>query len=192
MQNLTFVVKQKFFKFLNDEESIADFEKWSYETNILEEILGKEEYLDLVSVDFSRSNAKSEIVKIINKYIDTGEYELWKLKNVLTNFINRNKDPQNLLFEFYELYCNGYSFLDNLGLGYGLTAIGITELDEHGKKLSSEEQNKSIDDLIPGATIEAQKILTWLETGKIEIIKKDEDDRGSFIDRRTEAEKQPI
>ncbi len=173
MQDLPFFVKHKFFKFLNNEESIDDFEKWSYETKILEEILGKEDYLDLISLDFLRSGAKYEIVKIIEKHIDTSEYELWKLKNMLTDFINREKDPQNLLFEFYELYCHGYFFLDRLGLDYGLTAIAITEVDEYGEKLSVEERNKSIYDLIPGAIVEARKVLNWLETGKIEISKKD-------------------
>ncbi|WP_310482058.1 hypothetical protein [Chamaesiphon sp. VAR_48_metabat_403] len=192
MQDLPFFVKHKFFEFLNDEESIDNFEKWSYETTILTDVLEKEDYLNLISVDFCRSNTKHEIVKIINKYIDASEYGLWKLKNILTDFVNISENSQDILFKFYELYCDGYYFLDCLGLRYGLSAIANAEPNEYGDKLSIEEQSKAIDDLIPEAIIEAQRVLTWLETRKIEIVKRDDDDRGLFIDRRTEAEKQPI
>lgn len=186
-------IKRKFFEFLNGQESISNFENWVYETTILEEALGADSYFDLISFNFAKKDSKYEIDRMLRRYIDLDEYNTWKLKNLLTAFIDRIGNPQEILSEFYELYCHGYHFLDSLGLGYGLSAK-VPPSQYHQwtwEELSNEQQVQLVDSLFPGAKIEAHKVLTWLDEEKI-VLTSDRYDHCSFIDRRTESEKLPI
>jgi hypothetical protein len=193
MQLLAADIKHKFFEFLNGQESISNFENWVYETSTLEAALGAENYFDLISFDFAKRDSKSEIDRILRRHIDLSEYNTWKLKQLLIAFIDQIGNPQAILFEFYDLYCHGYDFLDSLGLGYGLSAkVSPSQYHQwEWEYLSSEQQIQLIDSLFPGAKIEAQKVLDWLDTETI-VLTSDRYNRLSFIDRRTEAEKVPI
>lgn len=119
--------KIEFFKYLNRDISIAELENYIYADTSLEQNMGAENYLSLVSLNFkdSRVNFKNYILENI---IDEGEYETWKLKDLLTYFINNYTDLDNTLDLFYRLYCGDasgdgltryrYKFLANLGLNY--------------------------------------------------------------------------
>lgn len=190
MQPLPNLIKNKFFRFLNGEESINDFEQWVYGTDSLERLLGNEDYLYLISLDFSKRDSKYEIEEILRRYINLGEYETWKLKNLLVSFIKKEEHPLQILCEFYKLYCHGHYFLESLGLEYGLSAK-VPPGHEHSsgswKELSDEEQSELIDSLVPGAMREAQKVLSWLEEDKI-VITGEQDELGYWlsVDRRAE------
>ena len=195
MQPLPDCIKDDFFKFLNGEEPISNFEQWVYETNDLEKALGNEDYLHLISLDFSKRGSKYEIDDILRRYINLGEYETWKLKNHLLAFINKKENPLQVLSKFYALYCDGHYFLDRLGLEYGLSArVPPSQCRvEFWEELSSEEQRELIDFLLPGAMREAQRVLYWLETDKIAITN-EQDELGHYlyVDRRTEEERQTV
>jgi dimeric dUTPase (all-alpha-NTP-PPase superfamily) len=195
MKDLPVFVKHKFFEFLHGDLSITDFETWVYATDYLEQLLDDESYLGLISADFLQKDSKYEIEKILRPYIDFSEYETWKIKYLLNSLINKKGDPLELLWEFYNLYCNGFHFLNSLGLGYGMA----TRIPPDGyssdswEELSTEEQSKLMDSLFPGAIYEANKILYWLDEGKI-VITTNQYNSGDclFIDRRTPLEKEPV
>ena len=195
MQPLPDYIKDKFFKFLNGEENISDFEQWVYETHALEKAVGSSDYLPLISLNFSKRDSKYDVDEILRRCISCSEYEKWQLKNLLLAFKDKTGNPQQLLSKFYELYCDGYHFLDSLGLRCGFSARVLPNQysSESWEELSSKEQSKLIDSLVPGAMREAQKVLTWLEEEKI-VITNEQDKLGHylFIDKRTEEEKQPI
>lgn len=65
MQELPVLIKDRFFRFLNGTLPINEFELWVYTTDSLERILNSDDYLKLISLDFSRFNANSKIVDIL-------------------------------------------------------------------------------------------------------------------------------
>lgn len=184
-------IKTKFFRLIAGEESISGFEKWVYITNSLEGILGDEDYFNLISLDFSKRTNRYELIKILERHIDKGEYETWKLRKLLTRFLNQEGDLPLMLCEFYELYCNGFYFLDTLGMGYGL-AIKVPPYgysSEYWQELTEDEQKRLLSSILPDAIKEAQKMLDWLNEGKIAITnEKDELGHYLYVDRRTEED----
>lgn len=192
--NMPLEVKNTFFEFLNYQKSVADLEQWLYQTTILEEVLAPDDYLELIAIDFGQRNEKYylncryQINKIIKKYINLEEYETWKIKRLLNNFLKRKGDLAKKLNKFYDLYCHGYGFLDRLSLHYG-----IEFTDYYIEILSKEEIEQKIKSVLPGVDKEIKKVLSWLEQEKIKII----NDPNScysidYIDNRRESEKIPI
>jgi dimeric dUTPase (all-alpha-NTP-PPase superfamily) len=186
-------VKNKIFGFLCGKEAVLEFEKWVYETEILESLLDKETYFYLISFDFSQRDSKYEIEKILKLYIDYSEYDTWRITDFLNNFVNKVGDPIDLLWEFYEMYCAGYHFLDSLGLGYGMASkIPPSKYSSDiWEELSPGERSELMNSLFPGALREARKILVGLKEKKI-LISRDKYGSPMFIDQRTKEEKEPI
>ncbi|MEM8676542.1 MAG: hypothetical protein AAGF83_22160 [Cyanobacteria bacterium P01_G01_bin.67] len=93
-------------------------------------LLSSDDYLELITIDFkqqpkkvyldSSHEAKKAIAKIINKYSDIADYRTYELKKLLCDFLERKGDLAKILAKTYQLYCLGYSFLDDLALNYGL------------------------------------------------------------------------
>ncbi len=179
---------------MSDEEPVREFEWWFYDTNILEKILGDEDYFNLISLDFAKRGSRYELIKILERHINAGEYETWKLRKLLTLFLSQEGDLPLILCEFYELYCDGFYFLDTLGLGYGL-AIRVPPhgySSEYWQELADEEKERLLGSILPDAIDEARKVLTWLDQGEIVIIdEQDELGRYLYVDKRTENEKEP-
>ena len=121
--------KIEFYKFLNDEKSIPDLEKFIYSQAELEKQLGNEVYFELITLNFNDKYDKIKLPDLIkSKIIEEGEFETWKLKNLLNEFLSQPKNIDKLLVKFYNLYCGEYQenkprkyeyrFLGNLGLNY--------------------------------------------------------------------------
>ncbi|MGL5080262.1 MAG: hypothetical protein ACRC8A_02125 [Microcoleaceae cyanobacterium] len=194
MQQLPEDIEIRFFRFMYGEEPISEFEQWVYATSTLEETLGDEDYFNLISLDFAKRGSQYKLIKILERHIDAGEYETWKLKNLLNLFLSQKGDLPLMLCEFYELYCDRFSFLDTLGLGYGL-AIRVPPngySSEYWQELTDKEKESLLDSILPDAIDEARKVLTWLDEGKIVITdEQDELGRYLYLDKRSENEKDP-
>lgn len=179
--------KLKFCRFLYESESLASFEQWLYATPELEAVLGKEDYLALLSLDFSQKVIRHEIDKLLSQHISDGEYETWRLQKMLADLLEGEGIPVYELCEFYELYCRGLSFLETLGLEYGLPIkvppAGYSS--DYFDELSDEEQERLLADCLPGAKEEARKVLNLLESGGVAIAP-ETDDLGNYryIDHR--------
>lgn len=157
MEPLPDQLRSKFFEFLHGEEPIKKFEQWVYATNALEEVLTDNDYLKLISLDFLNRNSKYEIEKLLQRYIDVGEYEMWKLRKLLTTVLAKEKNLPQVLSKFYNLYCDGYYFLEHLGLGCGL-AVRVPPSEyssDSWDELSDEEKSKLLNSLLPEAISEA-------------------------------------
>lgn len=142
MQHLIDEVTLKLFRFLNGEEPVIEFERWVYDTKALENILGGEDYFNLISLDFSKQCSRYELIKILERHIDVGKYQTWKLRKLLKLFLSQKGNLSLMLCKFYELYCDGFYFLDVLGLDYGLAIIvppcGYSS--EYWQQLTSEKR----------------------------------------------------
>ena len=193
MKPLPVPIKLKYFEFLHGDVPLEELEQWIYSTNELEEIFSRDDYLELISLNYRTKDSKYELQKIFKRYVDEGEWEAWKLKKLLNAVIDRKGDFPQIFRSFYDLYCDGYSFLDNLGLGYGLSVVvpPSTYSSDTWEKLSAEEKSKLLTSFFPGALNEAKKVLSWLDDKKIVILRgKDGLGHFSYLDKRSAEEKQ--
>jgi hypothetical protein len=184
-------IKEIFFETMYGSKTVLDFEQWLYSNKSLEAILTHQDYLDLISYGYKGDRVKYGLYKLLVKHIDLAEYEKWKLVNQLRKALNRDKDLPYLLITFYNLYCKGYHFLDNIGLGYGLV-VEVPSNANSWDELSSEQQESLLDSFYPDIEFEIKKVIEWLETGKVVLIGKHDDfSQYEYIDNRTQSEKYP-
>lgn len=182
------------FKLIAREIKITYFEQWVYSEKGLEDLLTSDEYLDLISLRYKLPSSLYEAEKILIRYIDLGKYYEWRLKRVLQKVIERPPDAHIYIVQCYDLYCDGYSFLENLGLGYGLaiTALPSCSDADNWEELESKKQIELIDSFYPKVRKEAEKVLCWLNSKKIILIGTEGDFEDIiYQDNRTKEEKLP-
>ncbi|ROS66355.1 hypothetical protein [Vibrio crassostreae] len=169
-----------FYKLVSREIELAEFEEWVYSSPELEKILNPDDYLELISISYKMPSGLYEAQKILSNYFSLGKYHEWALRNLLGKIVSKPADVHKYIEQSYDLYCEGYDFLDNLGLGYGLSII------------HPEDESFSVDKFYPQILDEVSKVIEWLDTGEIEITGHDGEYQGiEYIDKRTAREKEP-
>jgi|JI6StandDraft_1071083.scaffolds.fasta_scaffold33637_3 hypothetical protein len=187
-------IKQIFFDTLIGDKTVLEFEQWLYADKRLETILNSDDYLDLISYGYKSHTAKYGLFKLLEKHFDKGELETKRIYTLLAKALNRDKELPEILMIFYDLYCKGYNFFDNLGLGYGLRVEvpGINNYVETWDDLSEAQQTTLLNSFYPDIETEIKKVISWLDTGKVILTGiKDENNHFEYIDNRTELEKEP-
>lgn len=187
-------IKQIFFDTLSGDKTMLEFEQWLYADKRLETILNADDYLDLISYDYRAGTAKYGLFRLLEKHIDKGELETNRIYSLLTKAINKDRKLPEILVTFYDLYCKGYTFFDNLGLGYGLRVEvpGVNNYVETWDDLNEAQQTTLLSSFYPDIETEIKKVISWLDTGKVILTGiKDENDHFEYIDNRTELEKLP-
>ncbi|WP_027709740.1 hypothetical protein [Zooshikella ganghwensis] len=182
------------YKLIAREIEINEFEQWVYSEKDLESFLSYDEYLNLISLTYKQPSSLYEAEKILKPHIDIGKYYEWYLRRVLQNVIEHPIDAHKYIEQCYDMYCDGYGFLDNLGLGYGLTVtVPPSEYNaDSWDKLKSPEQKRLIESFYPSVCEEAEKVIGWLDTGKIVLTGHNGDFQGiQYTDSRTPEEKEP-
>ncbi len=106
------ILETEYFKLLEDEILIKDFENWVYSSDILENELGNYLYVSLLSFKYNKRDSKYELKKLLKNVVDFGKYERLHLSNILTSIINGEKNAANLLIKCYDLLGEGYHFLE--------------------------------------------------------------------------------
>ena len=187
-------IQEIFFDTLSGDKTVLEFEEWLYADKRLEAVLHPDDYLELISFGYKSDTAKKWLPRLLEKYIDKGELETRRICKLLTKALNRNKELPEILMTFYDLYCKGYNFFDNLGLGYGLRVEvpGINNYVKTWDDLNEAEQTTLLNSFYPDLETEINKVISWLDTGKVILTGiKDEYNHFEYIDNRTELEKQP-
>jgi len=182
------------YKLITREVEINEFEQWVYSEKNLEELLNSEEYLSLISLSYKQPSSLYEAENILKRYIDIGKYYDWYLRRVLQKIIEYPDDVHKYIEQCYDMYCDGYDFLDNLGLGYGL-AITVPPSNYNAgtwDKLETHEQKELIESFYPDVVNEAKKVIRWLDTKKIILTGHDGSYQGIlYSDSREPEEKEP-
>ena len=169
-----------FFKLVSHEIELTEFEKWVYSDTKLEEILTSEDYLELISINYKTPSALYEAEKLLSNYFSMGKYHEWNIRNILQKITEKPDDVQKYIEQCYDLYCDGFGFMDNLGMGYGL---GITCSDYYDEK---------VDDYYPQIRDEVDKVTDWLDSRKIVITGHSGEYQGiEYDDHRSDKEKVP-
>lgn len=182
------------YKLLLKEIEQSEFEQWVYLEKKLSEVLSFDEYLELISLNYKTPSSLYEAGKILRKYIEIGKCYDWYLRRLLQNIIERPFDVHRYIEECYDLYCDGYDFLDNLGVGYGLAVMVPRQKfkGETWQDLTSQDQQELVNEFYPDVADEAQKVLSWLDSGKIILTGHSGECQGiEYQDNRTAIEKEP-
>ena len=182
------------YKLIFNEIEQSEFEEWVYSEKKLVELLLPEDYLDLISLNYHTPSSLYDARKILMKYIKISECYEWHLKSILLKIIDRPIDVYKYIQQCYDLYCDGYYFLDDLGLGFGLPVIAFNEEIgiKYDNKMKITTQEELIDGFYPEIIAEVEKVICWLEKGKIKITGHSGEYQGiEYDDNRTTEEKKP-
>lgn len=184
-------IELNFYDTIIGKISIQEFEAWIYSDKEIESILSEDDYLELISFNYKKSGAKYELINLLSKkYIDLGEYEKWKMVNKLKIALKRDERLPDILRDFYNLYCRGYVFLYDLGLGYGLTVevpLSGNYSAETWEEMNEHEKKQLINSFYPQLEFDIKRAIDWIENKKI-IFTGKTDDIGhyEYEDLRTE------
>lgn len=186
--------RAEFYDTIFGNVNLEEFEHWIYSDKETESIFSEDEYLDLISFNYKKNGAKYDLKNLLtNKYIGLGEYESWKLLNLLYAAKDRDENLPDILRQFYDLYCRGYDFLNDLGLGYGLTVEVPSSSNykaETWEGMSEPEKKVLLESFYPQLQSDIERTISWIEKGKI-IISGTTDEMGhyQYDDLRTEQER---
>ena len=173
-------VELTFYKLVSKEIELSDFENWVYTETTLEQTLNSDDYLEIISINYKTPSGLYEAQKVLSKYFFMGKYYEWSVRNILHKIIAKPKDVHKYIEQCYDLYCEGFGFMDNLGLGYGLS---LTCPDGF---------NDKVEEFYPHIADEAERVLLWLDTGKIVITGHSGEYQGiEYDDKRSSKEKEP-
>jgi hypothetical protein len=193
MTMLPQAIKERFYETIKGDISIDDFEQWLYADKELEKHLNSDDYFDLISLSFKKSGAKYELWNLLKKHIDLGEFETYKMLGLLYEAKQKTERLPYVLMEFYDLYCKGYYFLQDLGLGIGL-AITVPTVNnttaDTWEELTCEQQKELLNSFSPELDECIEKVIFWLEMKKIKLTgEQDEMGHYDYEDLRTQEER---
>lgn len=192
MSNLPESTKEMIFSFIVGNLSLQEFEAFLYGSKEIENAFKYDDYIELLSLNFNKNSNRYEAFKIIEKNVDMSEYEVWRLNKIFNSIVNKEKNYPQLIASLYDLYCKGYSFLQILGLGYGLNLTCPREYnyDKHISDLIEPEQIKLANALYPEIVFHVHLIQKFINDKKIIITGKlDDFNNYEYIDNRNEEEK---
>ncbi|MEM1087019.1 MAG: hypothetical protein AAGH90_04765 [Pseudomonadota bacterium] len=182
-----------------DEGKISELERWIYSNDILETQLEADDFLDLISIDFSKSSARFLAAEIFRKNISADEFLTWKISQILERVINRVDGVHSEILEIYQLYCSGYSFLGKLGMDYGLSIAAPSPLYDKWGDLALSDQIRRLDGFYPEIVAHAQRALDCIQQGEIEFSGNEIDNllhplppEPKFLDRRSDENKKAM
>ncbi|TGL31307.1 hypothetical protein EHQ52_15325 [Leptospira koniambonensis] len=192
MNNLPNSTKEKIFSFLIGDISLIEFEAFLYESKEIENCFKYDDYIELISLNFNKTNNRYEAFKIIEGNIDISEFVVWKLNKTLNNILNKGKQYPESIVSLYDLYCKGYYFLEKLGLMYGnaLDYPKEYDYDKNISELSELEQMKLADAFYPEIIPAVQLVQQFIKDKKIILTGKlGSLDRYEYIDNRNDEER---
>ena len=185
MNKLSLNNKLKLFEFLNDEINLSEFQNFIFQTKELEDELGKETYNHLTLFNPNDKNVIERVIYLVSKIISEGEFETWKLTELLMKFINEPTKVKEYLDRFYDLFYGtfdkekrelhkGYRFLEHLGLNYFYWMDESYLRYTYGSNWKSEYRKtlNNLDFYHRQLKPIAEKILNAINQGDIKIISK--------------------
>lgn len=121
MDKLNDTTKYIFFRLLDGDLTVKDFEQWVYKSSdTLETELQSDFHLDLISFDYNQKDAFRQLQEKIKIHIDTNEFNIWRTKRLLTDIIENKIDLVLATRKLRDLYFEtGETFIPTtLGIGY--------------------------------------------------------------------------
>ncbi|THF76893.1 hypothetical protein [Cohnella fermenti] len=171
------VEAQRFlYKFLREEVTLIELEKWLYSNDELEVLLGETDYFEFVSRNYKNKYAYQDTEKQIRRLIHIGFFEQERIVHSLVKLTQCSDEYLSIIATLYDDYCNGYNFLRFIALTY------ITTSDEY-KEILNHDPNKFREYCQP-INAEANRLLEFFQKNQLKIEHEKE-----CIDKREESEK---
>lgn len=160
------------FKFLSKQISLEEMEPYLYQTEEIELNFNYDDFIELLSLNVKKNESNYTAVTLIKKNIILSEYETWRLNSLFDTIKNKTEFYPDHIVTLYHLYNEGYTFLEKLGLEFGLTLFCPLEFDYnlYYYELSQTKQNQLADHLYPHILKEVQKVQTFLLEKKQNLI----------------------
>lgn len=94
-------VQEMFYKVYKKEITIKEFENWIYRNESIEQIVGEEVYLQLISLNYNDKDAFPQIGKILFPFTDAKEIKnitiLNIMKDLITEYLDRKYDRDEIV-----------------------------------------------------------------------------------------------
>lgn len=185
-------IESQFFKLIEGEISVKEFEEWVYASEWLERELGQDRYFELISLNYNQEGSKSRVVNILESYVDYAKHERKKIISLLNSIIQKNGNEAVNLMKCYEYYCDGYFFFEDLGLGIGLLLSNPNKYEvEHWHELNERQKTELLESVYPKAKELALELRGWLEKEEIILTGRRSGPlkRWEYADNRSEADR---
>jgi hypothetical protein len=171
MEELTDMTKYTFFKLFDGVLSVENFEQWIYKSDKdLERELEYDLYFSLISFNYSQKDALAKLKSCILPYVDISEFNIWQIKNILTDIIEERIDQVLATRILRKLYFDtGENFIPiTLGVGYESVLDEVPIPSEYGKWSSNElkEKLKIVAHYRADLINDARSFLEQLNSGK--------------------------
>jgi hypothetical protein len=177
MNNLPQHIENQFFKFLNKETSIDDFEQWVYATDELETILSADLYQELIAFNYNARYVLASLYPILMEHLDEAKFEKYRIVYLLDLIINKDDLWVKAVKNLYKESIESYAFLD-----------GFSVLEEYVEHYYF--YGDTVDDFYIESKEEAIKMKNWLNSETIIIKGREGHRKGTnYIDNRKENEK---
>lgn len=122
-------IRINFYKFLNGDIPLLEFEKWIYDNQEIELEIGTDYYSDLISFNIKSHDLIPFIKKLVLKCFDWIEFERWRTINLLTDISNNKIELVLATRKMRQLYLEQEDTIKKPLISIGL-AIGYeSELD---------------------------------------------------------------
>lgn len=186
-------LKQKVYDSFHDISKIPILKKYIYDSQWLKTFIGDSNYLDLISLDFNAKSIVYDLSEILIKHIGLADFQQEKIINEIKTALNSKELLPDILTQFYDDYCHGYDFFEDLGLCYGL-CCEVPNIDNKTynswEELLPEQKSRIIDGFFPQLDRDLKRALEWFVTGKIKFTEEYNDYNVlDYIDYRSDDEK---
>jgi hypothetical protein len=98
----------QFNNFLLNKIPPKEFEAWLFQESELEEVLGNNLYIALISLQFSSPHIRIEVQNLINGWIDFDQVQKIEIIKLLEACRNKSKAPIELIEELYNHASKGH------------------------------------------------------------------------------------
>ena len=188
MNNLFSNISTQFYRFHEGTLSLADFEQWLYEKEaaVAAEV-SPELHQQLLQFNYRSKYAEAEFHKLFIAPMDWQCYEYWRLYRLLDSIIQKDAFYADSLASVYELYCQGYTFLEQLALGYGLRLVaGFDREITDWQKVPEVDKLRLLGHDYEKVATAAEQVKNWLKKEQIVLTGKryGELNRLEFEDKR--------
>jgi len=121
MNELTDSTKQIFFRLLDRDFSVKEFEQWIYRnSDNLEKELPTDLHFDLISLGYNQKDIFFQLKDKITPYININQFNIWRTKKLLEEIIQEKIDIVTSTRKLRDLFFDtGENFIPvTLGIGY--------------------------------------------------------------------------
>ena len=149
-----------------------EFEAWLYSDSSLENQLGTDLYIELISIDYSKSESKYVIQKLTDGQIDFASIHRLEILDILKSMLVKKGDASDLISKLYHYADIGYYFLAQNDL--------IANYGEQGKSVLISFDKAEVVDYWDIIKKQDSSFDLWLQ----ELIFKIENDKIEFLNER--------